>query len=353
MTIMKHMALFQVMALLAFSGCGTETGNPGDGPKSGSALQARIALDVNAQIEELSESTNDPTDSAEPAALGLLAAKGPTTTRDRTCSETNGQATVVADIQSSKTREFQNSRGDSVTLDVNRRVNRTIVLSRRDGVAIQCAAGKQTARLRAADFANLDSKTSVDAFSRRELSRKKTTGEPGASQSLELTRLGNRSVSFSVETESSGLIRAIRTVSSDFTQTQVRKVGSLTTEQTSRLTVDAATPLVIAVERPSPLASWTKRTIKSGIIKSIGTDGSRIDTTIENLVIKAANPCQPESGSISGSFFAKAESTVADSTYTVTFASGAAQLTIQGLKDASGKPISSTEDLPVSFCESE
>jgi hypothetical protein len=350
-TIIKNLSIIQVVVLLTFSGCGTETGNPGDGPKSGSALQARIALDVNAQMEELSESTDDPTDNAEQTSLGLLQAKDPNTTRDRSCTESNGQATVVADIASAKAKEFTNGTGASIELNVTRRVSRTIVHSRRDGVAIQCAAGGQYARLRAADFANLDSKTTVEAFSRRDLSRKQSTGESTLFKSMESTRTGSRSVSFSLEKESTGLIRAIRTTSSDFTQTLVRKVGSKSVSQSSRLTVDSSNPLVIAVERPSAAEGWTTRTIKSGLIKSIAPDGSRVETTIQNLVQSIASPCQPLSGTISGSYFAKADSTVADSTYTVTFSSGSATLTIQGLKDDAGKASDSSEELAVSFCE--
>lgn len=352
MTITRNLSIIQIVMLLTFSGCGTETGNPGDGPKSGAALQARISLDVNAQMEELSESANDPTDSSEQTSLGLLAAKAATSTRDRSCTQSNGQATVVADIESSKAKEFNTSSGDSLILDVTRRVSRTTVHSRRDGVAIECAVGGLTARLRAADFENLDSKTTVDAFSRRDLSRKKSSGETTLFNSIELTRTGSRSVSFSVEKESTGMIRATRTSSSDFAQTLLRKVGSKTINQSSRLTVDSSNPLVIAVERPSALEGWTTRTIKSGVIKSVAPDGSRVETTVQNLVQSIGSPCQPVSGSISGSYFAKSDATVADSTYTVTFSSGTATLTIQGLKDDSGKAIDSSEELSVSFCES-
>jgi hypothetical protein len=352
MTIFRNLSIVQVVMLLTFSGCGTETGNPGDGPKSGAALQARISLDVNAQMEELSESANDPTDSSEQTSLGLLAAMAPTTTRERSCTEVNGQATVVADIDSTKAKESKTTAGDSIVLDVTRKVTRTTVHSRRDGVAIQCAAGGQFARLRAADFESLDSKTTVEAFSRRDLSRKQSSGDPTLLNSIELTRAGNRSVSFSVEKESTGLIRVTRTSSSDFTQTLLRKVGSNTVNQSSRLTVDGSNPLVIAVERPSPQEGWTTRTIKSGVIKSVAPDGSRVETTIQNLVQSIGSPCQPVSGSISGSYFSKSDATVADSTYTVTFNSGTATLTIQGLKDDSGKTTDSSEELSVSFCES-
>jgi hypothetical protein len=293
-----------------------------------------VALDLNfADVEEdaLVETTAD-TDSA----LARACAVGAT-----------ANSVVVTDTHSGSGTKTASKGGGKVTVTatVTRSGTDTRTWTAPTGQTLACRSATSSAKIdwaNAAVVSGLTLHVDVAKEEDRSLSilnsKKATTKTTTANSHVS----GTRDVTWATGTDTATMIDRTKTVKYSVTRTRVGTAADGTSMSLSNgvATKDGA-PLAVEVNRLKTDGSLQKETIHSGTVVNTLKDGSTVQMAFNEVVydLTSATPCQPSSGTITGSTFA-AGATAAASTFTLNFADATADSGVSITIGANGTPAS-------------
>jgi hypothetical protein len=364
--------------------CGTETGNPGDLDPDGSNRslteeQTIASVEVSSHITEIAEVTSEWSQSAaltaplaggtssdqfaltadhaeQPVSLTLKRQAVGSGPRLRTMTEPQSDQRLLSGaLEPTECQEVDNTavvnqtrdidvlrsvvyREEPMQLRVSGSVSNVHTYSRRDNEPVVCGAGGLLPLLKREDYSQLTIASVIDTNKKQILldSAGQTT-----LRTLEQSRKGTRTVSFSIDNDGDGGIQITRAATGSMTQTSTLTTTKATKELSSSYTIPDDAPLLVRTTRTS-LGVWTQKIVESGTLVSITKEGYRVTTTVSALTFERTKGCAPSSGSVSGVVTPPEGSAVKEATYAVVYTEGSAYITFDN-----GETF---EELPVDTC---
>lgn len=347
--------------------CGTETGNPGDlepddNVNTLTEEQTVASVEVSGHLGEIAEiasewseasalnldgggsgslslTTEEPAPQTVSLSFQKQASKAGVGTRMQAtspnkeraasralnpveCQEVDNNA-VVSQTRSIDLQRSVVYRKETLQLKVTGSVANTHTFSRQDGQSISCGAGGRLPVLKKEDYSQITIASVIDTSKKQELLDR--SGERTV-RTVEQTRAGSRSISFSLESTGDGSLKVTRTATGSMTQKSVRSADRNTKEVSSNFTIPDDAPVVVVTHRTG-LGPWTQKVVESGKLVSVTKEGFQVTTTVSGLTFERSNGCVPTAGSVSGVITPLEGSSVKAANYTVVYADGSAYLT--------------------------
>ncbi len=269
--------------------------------------------------DDATDAIYDDTDAGGTSLIGL---DTKTYSRTKACTTNGDSAIVKITFSGASERSVKRARVTAaLTITASGSETRTWVPP--SGKTVTCNAASTAARIPWQDqdsISGLVTQISVDKS--RVVTRSVTTLKKTFQTSNTTAIKGTRTVTWSVTTDASSIIRDKKIVTAvTRSGTRVEQDGSKSTIQTEVKSL-AEAPLIVRVERALSDRLLTKKTIKSGTLASTQADGSVVQTSFDTLVYDFSSTnddrCQPISGKMIGKFI-PAGASAATKTFIITF----------------------------------
>jgi hypothetical protein len=312
-----------LVAILSLFSCGTETGNPGDGGKpSGKIIlddNTVAAASLSAQVGDALEAMSDQGSAdTSTTSLGLVESE-PTTEVSCTSNAAEKKVTVAGSVLGTRVRNTKLKTG-TLTISSDIDFNFTNVWI---GDAATCRTTKAIAKVNWKNADGLTFQTEFKSSVKKSTSLVTVKGNTIQGTSKTFEKQGHRSIIWS------GV--ALKDSEATFTQTIESKIEHAMSVENSKkesVKVESSSeiskenPLIVSIVRDTRSEPWKTKTLRSGKISSIHKDGSKLETTFENVVYDYSDRCIPSSGTISGRIFNPEDLKNPTQTFTVTFVAG-------------------------------
>jgi hypothetical protein len=277
------------------------------------------------------------------AQVGLVAYRSglPLSSKKASCTEQGQDAVIDRSLQVSRPFVRTDKLGRTSEGRVDKSLDFSTRFTRRDDQPLRCVAGGSEPDITADASKVLDVINSLTSSVHLERSLKAPSGELLNQVTADVTKKGERRMSWSLEGEGTPEETHTRTVFSTMQQEVTLTRRGKTTRLESSLSSADNKPLIFAFKQPSTKGSWTRAILRSGALVTTEAGGAVTETSFDNVVLTRESPCMPESGSIRGvsrlvpaqvragnsTFFAKGAVNVS---YEITFESGEAWIQFSG-----------------------